>query len=172
VHKTYRWAKRVWRHSILMGRITRIYEQNLRIDMVGEIFLFNLHKMRNGIGSKCSSFRCQNNIILTTFWKIFRNDPEPFGIHLPFQTKVTNDYNLINRSNNIIVAIICIVLGNIISSWWKLNITHKHFYVTLEILNSSVGIMNLVLPLEWKVAILLKLKQTKDSRNEVETLLK
>jgi len=30
--------------------------------------------------------------------------------------------------------------------------------------------MNLVLPLEWKVAILLEIKQTKDSSSEVKRL--
>jgi hypothetical protein len=133
-------------------------------------FFCLIHKMQDGIGNRCNSFLCQNNIILINVWKIFHADPKPFDIHLLFQTKVTNDYNLINRSNNIVVAIICIALGESNSTWWKLNIAHKHLSMTCEIPNPSIGIVNLTLPLEWKVTILLEIKQTKDSNSEVETL--
>ncbi len=45
VQRLFRWAKRVWRHSILIGKITQIYEQRLKINMVGENSLLELHKM-------------------------------------------------------------------------------------------------------------------------------
>ncbi len=81
------------------------------IEMFDKNLLLDLHKMWGGISNRCCSSWCQNNI-MKFFWKIFCNDLEPFGIYLPFQTEVTNDRNLKNISNNIIVSIICIILGD------------------------------------------------------------
>ncbi len=71
------------------------------IDTVDENLLFNLHKMQDDIGNKCHSFSHQNGILKVS-WKIFCNDLEPSGIYPPFQIEVTDDRNLINKSNNIV----------------------------------------------------------------------
>jgi hypothetical protein len=49
VQQKFQWAKKVWKHSILIRRITQIYECRLKIDMVGENFLLDLHKMQDAI---------------------------------------------------------------------------------------------------------------------------
>ncbi len=50
---------------------------------------------------------------------------------------------------------------------WKPNIAHKHFSMACKILKLLVGTMSSTLPLAWKVAILLEIKQTKEWGGDV-----
>lgn len=57
------------------------------------------------------------HIYLKSFQKKICNDLEPFNIHPPFQIKVNNDWNLINKSN---IAIVHIILGDMNNSWMEI----------------------------------------------------
>jgi hypothetical protein len=66
---------------------------------------------------------------MKTSQNIFCNDHEPFRISLLFQTEVINDLNLKNRSNNFVVGIICIILGDMNNSWMEIeHCTQAFFY--------------------------------------------
>jgi hypothetical protein len=56
LQRKVQWVERDYRHFILIGRITQIYERRLRINMVGENLLVDLHKTQNNIGNRCCSF--------------------------------------------------------------------------------------------------------------------
>ncbi len=101
------------------------------INTIGENLLLDLHKMQANIGNKCHSFWCQNNS-LRAFQNIFYHNLKPFGIHPPFQIEVTNDWNLINRYNNIVVGIICIIFGDMNSSWMEIEHCAQTFLYNIQ----------------------------------------
>jgi hypothetical protein len=86
--------------------------------MFNKNLLLDLHKMQDGIGNRCRNFQRQNNILKAS-QKIFFNDFELFKFCFPLQIEVINDRNLINRSNNIVVGIICTILGDMNNSWME-----------------------------------------------------
>jgi hypothetical protein len=92
------------------------------------------------------------------FRKIFHNDLKPSDIHPPFQTKVTQDLDLINGSNNIIVIIIRFVLGHMNNS--RMETKHNTQTFLCDMWDSKV-VVSSTLPFAWKVVILLEIKQTK-----------
>jgi hypothetical protein len=53
------------------------------------------------------------------FLEDFCNNPKPFDIHSPFQTEISNDWNLKFCFNNIVVGIICLNLGDMNHSWME-----------------------------------------------------
>jgi hypothetical protein len=125
------------------------------------------------------STRCETtlatNVVIFNFKTIFKsflvdlhNNPKPFEIYPPFQIEITNDHNLINKSNNNVLGIICWSLETGTVLGWKLNITHRHFFVTCEIPNSLKDTMSLALPLVWKVVVLLKQISTQWSGNALQ----
>jgi hypothetical protein len=82
---------------------------------------------------------------MKVFKNIFHNDLEPFDIQPPFQTKVTNDWNLIIDLITLLLtlyasSLTCIVIG------WKLNIAQKHFSMTCEISNLLARVVSSILP--------------------------
>jgi hypothetical protein len=126
-----------------------------KINAFWDNLLLDLHKMWDGICNRRHNFWHQNNI-LKDFWKIFFNALKPFGIHLLFQTKITQDWNLINGSNNIVVIIIPFILRHINSS----HMETKHNTQTFlhEIPKSWAKTVNSTLPSGRKNVILIKIK--------------
>ncbi len=61
-----------------------------------------------------------------------------------------------------------LILGKMNSSWMETKIAHMHFSMTCKIPSSSKGTMNSVLPLTWKLAILLKQRSTYWSGNTLQ----
>jgi len=52
-------------------------------------------------------------------------------LHPPFQTKVTNDWNLINIFYNIVVNIICIILGDTNNSMVEIEHCTQTFFCVM-----------------------------------------
>jgi hypothetical protein len=73
--------------------------------------------------------------VKTILWELFKRFfamiLNLLTFHLPFQTKVTNDLNLINKSKNIVVDIICIVL-DMHSSWMEIEHCTQTFFYDMQ----------------------------------------